>query len=320
MTLMRILSLAFLALVYATITQAYCLKDTYIGSSFFDNWRWETFDDPTHGRVNYVDKWAAQAANLSYASDNKFIMRVDTYQIVSGNARGRDSVRIISNAAYGDSVTVLDLAHMPVGCGTWPAFWSLSRAGPWPNGGEIDIIEGVHKNTQNLASLHTTPGCSMREPRGQNGQVISSNCDTNVNYNQGCGTSFSKGNSYGAGFNSVGGGWFVLERSGAEGINIWFWSRSDPSVPLSVSQGFKTLSPNDSWGPPEARFPTDSCNHATFFDPHRMIFDTTFCGDWAGATFSSANCGPGSCNDFVDKNPDSFREAYWEINSLRVYE
>jgi len=32
---------------------------------------------------------------------------------------------------------------MPVGCATWPAFWTLSSTGPWPAGGEVDIIEGT---------------------------------------------------------------------------------------------------------------------------------------------------------------------------------
>ncbi|KAG5637031.1 hypothetical protein H0H81_006026 [Sphagnurus paluster] len=139
---MRALLFPFPFLVYANTARAYCLKDNYVGSTFFDKWRWETLDDPTHGRVNYIDKWSAQAGNLSYASSNKFIMRVDANQIVAPGARGRDSVRIISNTAYGDSVTVLDLTHMPVGCATWPAFWTLSQAGPWPKGGEIDVIEG----------------------------------------------------------------------------------------------------------------------------------------------------------------------------------
>lgn len=70
-------------------------------------------------------------------------MRADDVSIVSPNARGRNSNRISSQNAYNDTVIVLDLAHMPEGCSTWPAFWTLSQAGPWPNGGEIDIIEGI---------------------------------------------------------------------------------------------------------------------------------------------------------------------------------
>jgi hypothetical protein len=108
-------------------------------------------------------------------------MRADDWTVVGPSARGRDSVRISSQTAYGDSVLVLDLAHMPAGCGTWPAFWTLSQKGPWPIGGEIDIIEGmllvsrlsselltcvlsragVNKQKLNQATLHTTPGCLM---------------------------------------------------------------------------------------------------------------------------------------------------------------
>lgn len=69
-------------------------------------------------------------------------MRADDWSIVSPSARGRDSMRISSPTAYDNVIIVLDVEHMPTGCGTWPAFWTLSDAGPWPNGGEIDIIEG----------------------------------------------------------------------------------------------------------------------------------------------------------------------------------
>ena len=70
-------------------------------------------------------------------------MRADDWSIVSPSARGRDSIRISSQKAYDEAIFVLDLAHMPAGCATWPAFWTLSQAGPWPAGGEIDIIEGM---------------------------------------------------------------------------------------------------------------------------------------------------------------------------------
>jgi hypothetical protein len=69
-------------------------------------------------------------------------MRADDTKVVPTNSRGRDSIRISSYKSYDDSVIVLDLAHMPEGCSTWPAFWTISQTGPWPSGGEIDIIEG----------------------------------------------------------------------------------------------------------------------------------------------------------------------------------
>ena len=76
------------------------------------------------------------------ASEYKFVMRADYQNVVPASARGRNSVRIQSVDAYSEAVVILDLQHMPEGCATWPAFWSVSQAGPWPQGGEIDIIEG----------------------------------------------------------------------------------------------------------------------------------------------------------------------------------
>ena len=44
---------------------------------------------------------------------------------------GRPSVRLTSKKSYDSGLVILDLAHMPVGCGTWPAFWTV---GPnWPD-------------------------------------------------------------------------------------------------------------------------------------------------------------------------------------------
>ena len=72
-------------------------------------------------------------------------MRADFQNMVDPSSRGRDSVRIHSNKAYDESLIILDLQHMPEGCATWPAFWTLSQKGPWPQGGELDIIEGASR-------------------------------------------------------------------------------------------------------------------------------------------------------------------------------
>jgi len=46
--------------------QSYFISDTFVGHDFFDTWTWETFNDPTHGRVNYVDQPTAINTNLSF--------------------------------------------------------------------------------------------------------------------------------------------------------------------------------------------------------------------------------------------------------------
>jgi hypothetical protein len=106
----------------------------------------------------------SQLLNRVSVEDNQFFMRADDWSIVDPSARGRDSVRISSQSAYDDALFVLDLTHMPAGCATWPAFWTLSKAGPWPNGGEIDIIEGKF-STSHLSSLNHR--CMYLSSRGQ---------------------------------------------------------------------------------------------------------------------------------------------------------
>jgi len=76
-----------------------------------------TDDDPTHGYVNYVSKAVAQASNLITSTASSFRMAVDSTTAVA-TGRGRDSVRIVSKDEFGDGLYVLDVNHMPVGCGT----------------------------------------------------------------------------------------------------------------------------------------------------------------------------------------------------------
>ena len=49
---------------------------------------------------------------------------------------------------------------MPTGCGTWPAFWTT---GPHnPNFWELDVVDGVNRDTRNIVSVYTAPGaCTL---------------------------------------------------------------------------------------------------------------------------------------------------------------
>lgn len=61
---------AFLAALSLSLTQCasakfYFLKDKWVGADFYQGWKWETENDPTHGRVNYVGLADAQSKNLT---------------------------------------------------------------------------------------------------------------------------------------------------------------------------------------------------------------------------------------------------------------
>ena len=81
----------------------------------------------------------------------------------------------------------------------------------WPAGGEIDIVEGVNDYTNNQATLHTNPGCGLASADpgilAISGTVLGgTDCAVSSTSNQGCGVRSNSNVTYGAGFNSIGGG------------------------------------------------------------------------------------------------------------------
>jgi len=67
-----------------------------------------------------------------------------------------------------------------------------------------------------------------------------------------------------------------MEKSRSRGVRVWFWSRTENRVPPTVKEDFGIVYP-DSFGRPEAHFPTTSCDYDSHFDDHQLIFDTTLC-------------------------------------------
>ena len=57
-----------LSLTHVVGSASTCYKRelSVVGSDFFDEFNWETEDDPTHGRVNYLTMEEARDKNLTY--------------------------------------------------------------------------------------------------------------------------------------------------------------------------------------------------------------------------------------------------------------
>ncbi|KAH7147102.1 glycoside hydrolase family 16 protein [Dactylonectria estremocensis] len=106
--------------------------------------------------------------------------------------------------------------------------------------------------------------------------------------------------NYGNSFNANGGGVYAMEWT-SDHISIW-------------------------WGLPTARFTGGSgCNIDIYFMNNNLVFDTTFCGDWAGSaetwnTNLECSALSSNCNDYVAANPAAFTEAYWLINSIKIFD
>jgi len=309
----------YLAVASLLIPQSFAgtftVTDSYQGADFINDWTFEAIADPTHGYVNYVTRSQAISEGLVSSSGGNFTLKADDTTVLSSSATGRNSVRIQSPNTYNSHVTVVNLAHMPKGCGTWPAIWEV---GPnWPNGGEVDIVEGSNDIEPNQSTLHTSAGCTMPASRDMKGTAANNDCESGSGSNTGCGVKFSEDDSYGHDFNLIQGGFYAMERTTTE-VKVWFWPRTSTSVPSDVWNG-ESIIDTDNWGEPQAYFPDTDCNFASYFNNNNIIINLTFCGDLAANTYASSGC-PDTCQDFVQNNPDQLNNAYFLILWLKVYE
>jgi len=165
-------------------------------------------------------------------------------------------------------------------------------------------------------ALHTNAGCTING-QGSSGSIVTSNCDAsapNQANNQGCAIVDTRGSSYGDGFNINGGGVYAMEWT-EWAIKIWFWPRNQ--VPADV-WGANPEPVN--WGAPAGQFSGD-CTINNFFKDHKIVFNIDFCGNWAGNVWSATGCSnlAPTCVDYVAGQPGAFSNAYWSINSLKVW-
>ncbi|KAK2593220.1 hypothetical protein QQS21_009060 [Conoideocrella luteorostrata] len=298
---------------YSPLT--YKLQDTYAGESFFDQFTYRTGYDPAGGFVHYVPKEEAINRNLTYATPNTAVLRVDTKVGPGSNpdaSTGRFSVRLESKNTYNSGLFIFDVKHTPYACGAWPALW-LTDSYSWPQHGEIDIMEAVNQGTAgNAMTLHTTGDCSMSVKRKQMGTTEQENCDHSVNKNAGCGVK-EKDSSFGAALNSAGGSIMAVEWRSA-GIRMWQFARN--AIPGDITA--KKPDPS-AWGTAAADFPGTDCDIASHFKNNSIVVNIDLCGDLVYGTWDKSGC-PSNCTDVVANQPDSFKTAFWEFGTFEVYQ
>ncbi|KAH6910650.1 family 16 glycosyl hydrolase [Coprinopsis sp. MPI-PUGE-AT-0042] len=311
------------------------LEDDYKAPDFFDHMLFYTDTDPTHGLVTYVSKEEAFARNLAFISDDgKVVMKADTETTLE-RGQPRASVRIETIKHYTTGLFILDLDTAPWGCGIWPAWWTTTA--PWPDNGEIDIIEGVHDNEHNQVAWHTSPGCLLDSKESFSGNISiksggpATDCDAAKNDNAGCSVTEWSRASYGPYFDEQGGGVFAMKWD-ENGISVCesFHSFDYPVVSMltacvtgsfyraAVPADIPAGAPNPKkWGRPSALLGPEGCEIEKFFKDHTIVINITFCGDWAGNSYAATKC-PGTCDERI-MDPKNFVNASWNINSMKVY-
>lgn len=338
-----------LAAICSATNGAYTLTDDLSSKNFFSAFNAYTGPDPTQGFVQYQD--LATAANqhlVGYLQDNKSVyMGVD---YAGKDPEGRASIRLESNKTWNQGLLIADIAHMPAStCGGWSAYWLLGKE-TWPLGGEIDILEGVNNYESNAVTLHTSKDCRVDNTTALNpnlgqadaaatsfsGLMSTDDCDiaaADQDKNVGCSihapTSLSAAQmsssdmktlpSYGTDFNDANGGIYALEWTSTY-ISVYLFPHASP---LYNTVANSTSPDPTQWGTPMAHFSGAGCDFEQRFKDMRIIFDTTFCGDWAGAEWSKScakKTGVSTCEAYVQNNPGAFAESFWEVRGLKWFQ
>ncbi|OJD38098.1 glycoside hydrolase family 16 protein [Diplodia corticola] len=278
----RLASLLAASLLAHGSSAAYTLVRDYAPQHFFNNFGFYDGDDPTHGTVAYQSRQDAASKGLISTTDSTVRIGVDSTNKVDDV---RPSVRIFSNDTYNHGILLVDVMHMPAGCGTWPALWMLGD-GDWPANGEIDILEGANDQAGNYMTLHTSSveanACSIDavpasgddgsgalgySKTDYTGTVFSSNCayDADTGDNTGCQIQAPTGTSavyagsgkttnadvptFGQSLNSAAGGTVAMQWTD-DGIKVWFFGRTqakpaDVAAAINLGADPPTLAPSN---------------------------------------------------------------------------
>lgn len=299
---------------------AYELVNSYAGESLLSGFNWINYPDPSNGFVAYQNQEDALGKGLYSIDPDTNVVRLG---VDSTNRydldEGRPSIRIESKESYEKGLFIADFLHMPPSeCGVWPAFWAFGS--DWPEGGELDIIEGANLAYTNIMSGHTADGCflSPSDAGRFTGERRNLDCAIGDN-NVGCGYNppASDTSSYGDGFNAVGGGVYAVQWNN-EFLSVWHFPRG--SIPEDIDA--KVPDPSG-WGLPQAVFGGADCDVNEYYNNMNLVLNINFCGDYAGSTwndFKTCNDKAPTCDEYVADNPDAFENVYWEVKYIDVYQ
>ena len=164
-------------------------------------------------------------------------------------------------------------------------------------------------------TLHTSNNCTIVNTHDFTGHIKSSDCYIHGAAGNGCQIKTDNVQTFGDGLNAIGGGVYAMEWT-SDFIRIWFFPRSN--IPSDITSG--NPDPNI-WSSPLAKF--SGCNFDSHFRNHSIILVMSFCGDWAGNSWNHdaacINKAP-TCEEYVQNNPTAFKDIYWLVNSLKVYQ
>jgi beta-glucanase (GH16 family) len=148
-----------------TIPNGYKLvwSDEFDGNGLPDpkKWVYDTEANRTGWYNNEKQYYAVKRLQNSKVANGNLTITARKERLMSAHdygGQGYTSARLITRGKANWTYGHFEIrARLPCGLGTWPAFWMLGPEGiPWPDNGEIDIMEQVGKAPSKITgTIHT---------------------------------------------------------------------------------------------------------------------------------------------------------------------
>mmetsp|Transcript_64615 Transcript_64615/g.199988 ORF Transcript_64615/g.199988 Transcript_64615/m.199988 type:complete len:568 (+) Transcript_64615:44-1747(+) len=267
------------------------------GRAFFDDWAF-LLNDYNNGASEYLNHPDAVADRVVEAYETHAIIRTGP----RGRRLKRKSVKIASHRTWKYGLMGMRFSHVPWGCGLWPAFWTHAPGFPWPEGGELDMLEyvndipsqtsfhtGMSNRCQLAGSVINPPFCPvMPDMNGMN-----YDCTTRYPLQLGCAVNKLPLMSpyQWAHFPSV-----ILVEWTPRFMKVFVIPERE--IPADIQADAPRPNTWDHWLVayyPFARsneiFPSTCPNPQDVMKPQQLVLQINFCGDWAGKVWPLS----GSC-------------------------
>ena len=263
----------------------YKLKWSAQGERFFDQFQF-LWEDHNHGSAQYLLEEDAAQEGVVEATRNYAIIRAgrrsDKYKYK------RMTARMESKPAWKYFLTLIKFSHVPYGCGVWPALFTLAPNVPWPNGGELDILEFVNMDVSK-SSFHTGGECTLNAAKvNEYGPMPDRNkmdydCVTDYPDRLGCAPNK---------WMKSGTDW-----AHSPGILATQWTESflkifyipEHEIPEDITE---SPSPDKTWDDRWLFSYYPFTGTKCIMDEQKLMMQINFCGDWAGKVWGK----DGNCN------------------------
>ncbi|CED82115.1 Concanavalin A-like lectin/glucanases superfamily [Phaffia rhodozyma] len=305
---------AILVLLTSVVeASVYSISESHSGQGFFSGFAFNTNEINS---VQYVNQsYTPLLASVNSASNA--VIQVDSENITTPASRA--STRLTSVNTYNvGTLWVFDAVRLPFGCSVAPGFGTVADD---ETNGEVSVLAGINRMSSNEMALHTKSGCSPKKVSVASSKSVinSKDCSTSV---IGCSVDQNDTLSFGDGFNTNGGGAWVMALEDT-GVSIWFYNRS--SVPSSFGVNTSSID-TSALGTPTVSWSQDGCSPInSFISQQRTYIDISLCGDRAGNSTILGQTGctvpqtPDTCYSSYILNSANYQDMFFEISYVNVF-